>query len=303
MIPVLRNFEIARFALLGAVFLSIAFATYGVASAPTRVASRLGLRGLKRRRAIENNPAWASIEPLVRWLGVRVSGLLSDDQRVKLDAQLGLAGDWLGLTPEEYVSLSIVSFFGGLAFGVVGGLVVGNVPMLMTVCGPIGAAVPYLTVSGESQRRMKQVGRGLPYVIDLMALAMSAGLDFPGAVKQVTDKSSDPEDALVEELQRILQELQLGRTRRQALQDFARRAPIDAVQEFVTALVQAEERGNPVAEVLTIQAGVSRMRRTVHAEEAAAKAGVAMVGPLFLLFACIMLLVVGPMILKLAKGF
>jgi tight adherence protein C len=300
--PLLRGFEIVRYLLVGAMGLSLLFATYGVVSAPTRTASRLGLRGLKRRRAIENNPAWASIEPLVRWLGVRISGLLGDETRTQLDAQLALAGDWLGLTPAESVSLSVVSFFGGLAFGVVGGLMVGNVPMLMLICAPIGAGVPYLAVSGEAQRRMKQIGRGLPYVIDLMALAMSAGLDFPGAVKQVTEKSSDPDDALVEEMTRILQELQLGKTRRQALADFARRAPIDAVQEFVQALVQAEERGNPVAEVLSIQAGVSRMRRTVHAEEAAAKAGVAMVAPLFLLFACIMLLVVGPMVIKLAKG-
>jgi tight adherence protein C len=302
MIPRLHGFELARDALVACVGLVLLFATYGVASAPTRVASRLGLRGLKRRRAVEGNPAWTAIEPFVRWLGVRVSGLLSDEQRARLDAQLGLAGDFLGLTPEEYAALSIVSFFLGLAFGVVGGVVVGNVPMLLVVSGPIGAMTPYLAVSGESQRRMKQIGRGLPYVIDLMALAMSAGLDFPGAVSQVTSRSSDPEDALVEELQRILQELQLGRTRRQALTDFARRAPIDAVQEFVTALVQAEERGNPVAEVLSIQAGVSRMRRSVRAEEAAAKAGVAMVAPLFLLFACIMLLVVGPMVIKLAKG-
>ena len=302
MIPLLHGYEVARYALVACAGLALLFATYGVASAPTRLASRLGLRGLKRRRAIENNPAWTSLEPLVRWLGVRLGGLLSESQHAKLDRQLALAGDWMGLTPEEYVGLSIVSFFSGLAFGVVAGLLIGNVAMLVIVCGPVGAVMPYLAVTGESQRRMKQIGRGLPYVIDLMALAMSAGLDFPGAVKQVTDKSSDPEDALVEELQRILQELQLGRTRRQALSDFARRAPIDAVQEFVTALVQAEERGNPVAEVLSIQAGVSRMRRTVHAEEAAAKAGVAMVAPLFLLFACIMLLVVGPMVIKLAKG-
>jgi tight adherence protein C len=69
----------------------------------------------------------------------------------------------------------------------------------------------------------------------------------------------------------------------------------------VTALVQAEERGNPVSEVLQIQAGVSRMRRTVAAEESAAKAGVKMVLPLFLLFGAIMLLVMGPMVLKLAS--
>ncbi len=277
-------------------------ATYVVASAPTRVASRLGMRGLKRRRAIENSAPWAQIEPLVRWLGVRVSGLLSDSLRTSLDEQLMLAGDYLGLTPEEYVALSIVSFFGGIVFGFLAGAITGNVALLVVACGPLGACLPYLRISGEGQRRLKQINRGLPYAIDLIALGMSAGLDFPGAVKQVVDKSSDPDDALVEELRRILQELHLGRTRKQALAEFAKRAPTNSVNEFVAAMVQAEERGNPVAEVLAIQAGVSRQRRTVQAEEAAARAGVAMVAPLLLLFLCIMLLIISPMVLKLAKG-
>ena len=135
-----------------------------------------------------------------------------------------------------------------------------------------------------------------------MALAMSAGMDFPGAIRQVVDKSTNQNDPIIVELKRILRELSIGRTRRQALKDFAERAPTTAVTEFVGALIQAEEQGNPVAEVLLIQAGVARMRRSVRAEEAAAKAAVKMVGPLFLLFACIMLLVLGPMILKLMAG-
>jgi len=171
---------------------------------------------------------------------------------------------------------------------------------LTLATAPLGAALPYFAVSGEHTRRMKQINRGLPYAADLLALAMSAGQDFPGAVRQVVEKSSDPDDALVEEFSRILQELQVGMTRRQALLAFSERAPLESVNEFVAAIVQAEERGNPVAEVLQIQAGVSRMRRSVKAEEAAAKAGVQMVGPLFLLFFCIMLLVMGPMVLQLA---
>lgn len=289
-----------RWAVAVAVGLTLALLTYAVASAPTRVASRLGMRGLKRRRAIENNPAWAQIEPLVRWLGVRVSGVLSDDFRTKLDRQLALAGDWMGLTPEEYVGLSIVSSLGGLLVGSGVGLFMGSPTLMLAICGPLFASFPYLLVSGEAQERLKQVNRGLPFVIDLMALAMSAGLDFPGAIRQVVEKSSDPNDALVEEFTRILQELQLGRTRRQALLDFMDRVPSDQVVEFVNAIVQAEAKGNPVADVLQIQAGVSRMRRSVRAEELAAKAGVAMVGPLFLLFGCIMLLIVAPMIMKLA---
>jgi tight adherence protein C len=259
------------------------------------------MRGLKRRRAIENNPGYAKIEPIVRWLGVRISGILSPEQAAALDTQIGLAGDYLGLTPEEYVSLSIVSGIGGLGFGAIAGILTGNLGMTIMLCGALGGALPYIQISGEAQRRLKEVTRGLPYVIDLMALGMSAGLDFPGAVRQVVQKSSSPDDPLIEELTRILQELQLGRTRKQTLLDFNKRAPTQTVTEFVSALIQAEERGNPVAEVLQIQAGVSRMRRTVRAEESAAKASVKMVGPLFLLFACIMLLVMGPMILTLAN--
>ena len=161
--------------------------------------------------------------------------------------------------------------------------------------------LPYLHISEVAQERLKNINRRLPVVIDLMALSMSAGLDFPGAVRQVVEKSSNPDDPLIEELTRVMQELQLGRTRRQVLLEFAERAPVPSVNEFVSALMQAEERGNPVAEVLQIQAVVSRQRRTVNAEEAAAKAGVKIVGPLMLCFVCIMLLVMGPMILKLAQ--
>jgi tight adherence protein C len=166
---------------------------------------------------------------------------------------------------------------------------------LLVVVGVImGTAAPYLIVSGEAQERLKHISRGLPYVIDLMALSMGAGLDFPGAVRQVVEKSSNPEDPIVEEFTLILQTLSLGRTRKDALTEFARRAPAAAATEFVNALVQAEERGNPVAEVLSIQATSSRTRRSVRAEELASKAGVKMAGPLMLVFFAVLGLLIGP---------
>ena len=285
---------IYRFGAVGTCFLALAIASYSVASAPTRVASRLGLRGLKRQRALQSNEAWAAIEPLVRWLGVRVSGIPTEEQRAALDRQLSLAGDYLGLTPEEYLALFIVSAFGGACVGLAGGYFFDMVALLGILGTVIGAVAPYMIVSGEAQERIKNVSRGLPYVIDLMALAMSAGLDFPGAVRQVVDKSSNPEDPIVEEFTLILQTLNLGRTRKDALLAFADRAPTVTVSEFVNALVQAEERGNPVADVLLIQAGTSRSRRSIRAEELAAKAGVKMTGPLALILFAVLALVLGP---------
>lgn len=293
---------IYRFGAAGAVFLSLAIATYSVGSAPTRVASRLGLRGLKRQRALQSNEGWAALEPLVRWLGVRVSGIPTDEQRASLDKQISLAGDFLGLTAEEYLALFIISAAGGGIVGTGAGYFLDMTVLLAIVGVVIGAVAPYMIVSGEAQERIKNISRGLPYVIDLMALAMGAGLDFPGAVRQVVDKSSNPEDPLVEEFTLILQTLNLGRTRKDALVMFAERAPAASVSEFVNALVQAEERGNPVAEVLLIQAGTSRTRRSVRAEELAAKAGVKMTGPLMLIFLAVLALIVAPAMMNITEG-
>lgn len=281
---------------------SVALALYAIGSAPSRVASRFGLRGLKRQRALANNETWASIEPIVRWLGLRVSGLPTDEQRAALDKQIGLAGDFMGISADEYIALTILATFaGGLVGGIFGWMMdLGQITLIAGLA--LGGSMPYMQISGEAQDRLKLVSRGLPYVIDLMALSMGAGLDFPGAVRQVVDKSSNPSDPIVEEFTLLLQTMNLGRTRKDALIEFMNRCPCEAVIEFVNSLVQAEERGNPVSEVLSIQAGVSRQRRSVRAEESAAKAGVAMVGPLMLVFFAIMGLILGPAMMNITGG-
>ena len=294
--------QVMRVAVLVTLMISVMAFSYAIASAPTRVANRLGLRGLKRQRVLAQNELWAGFEPLVRWLGVRVSGILTDEQRAELDRQIGLAGDYMGITADEYLALTLLSSVGGAIVGAIGGYILEMGGITVVIGIMLGAAIPYMQISGVAQERLKNIGRGLPYVIDLMALSMGAGLDFPGSVRQVVEKSSNPDDPLVEEFTLILQTINLGRTRKEALLEFARRAPVETVTEFVNSLVQAEERGNPVAEVLTIQATVSRTRRSVRAEELAAKAGVQMVGPLMLVFFCIMGLLMGPALMNIMSG-
>ncbi|MCL2449189.1 MAG: type II secretion system F family protein [Polyangiaceae bacterium] len=277
---------------------------YAALSVPLGDGKRLGLRGLKRRRALEKNDLWPSIEPLVRWIGMRVSalGLIPPKVRADLDRKVSIAGDFMGLLPEEVIGFSIVTALFGAVAGSFLGYISGVGNVLIVACFILGAAAPYMTITSTGEDRMKELNRRLPYGIDLLALAMGAGLDFPGAVKQVIEKSGTPDDPLVEEFTLILQGLQLGRTRRQALEDFAERAPSESIKEFVGAVVQAELRGNPVANVLRIQAEVSRQRRSVRAEEAASKAAVQMVGPLMLVFLAILLLVVSPMVLAVSQS-
>jgi tight adherence protein C len=275
---------------------------YAMGAAPTGEPARLGLRGLKRQRAVAENGAFAQIEPVMRWVGRRVRGLISEERAAALDKDITLAGDFLGLVPEEIIGLTVMTTVVGTLMGYLLGQA-GNVIELATLGGFVfGVIYPTLTVSGERTERMVTISRRLPQVIDILALAVGAGLDFPGAIRQVVEKAGSASDPLVEEFSLVLQSLQLGRTRRDALEEFARRAGCRAVIDFTGAVIQAELRGTPIASVLMIQADVSRQQRSTNAEVAAAKANVKFIMPLALIFVCVLILIGAPMMLSLRSG-
>jgi len=284
-------------------FASLWLLTYTVARVPTTGASYLGVRGLKRLRAEQRSALFRQLEPALRWLGAHIRPLLSETLRARIDRQITLAGDFWGLLPEECVALTLLSLLAGLLAGAAYGALLSRGPLYVIVGGMLGLMLPYLQLTGIEQERRKRVQNGLPYVIDLLSLGLSAGLDFPGALRQVVDKSSSRSDALIEELNLILQELQVGKTRKQALEQLAFRVPCEVVREFVGAVCQAEERGNPLGHVLEIQAEASRQRRSTRAEEAASRASVKMLGPMVLVFAAILLLIVSPMFLQIQDAF
>lgn len=275
---------------------------YASVAAPQGDSLRLGLRGLKRSRALAQNAAWRALEPSVRWLGRRVRGWLSESQRQYLDRQIEVAGDVLGLLPEELLALNLMTVVAGAALGAVLGALSGLSHLGTALGTGYGAVGLHLWVSNTAAARLKGISRGLPHAIDLLALSVGAGLDLPGAIAQVIAKSGDAEAPLIEELSLVLKSLHLGRTRRQALEEFARRVPCDAVHEFVNATVQAEQRGTPVATVLQIQASVARQRRSTRAEEVAAKASVRLLLPLALVFLSVLILVVAPVVVKLSRA-
>lgn len=292
MIDPLSVLRVATSACFG---LAIGSFVYGVAVAPTREPTRLGLRGLKRQKALQNVDGWSTFEPFVRWLGMRVGRVLSESQRASIDNKIMWAGDFMGITPDEFVALSLIGGIVGTLVGILAGYLTDFPPQALGIAGGFyGLAALHIHLQGAAQERTKTISRTLPYAIDLMALSMSAGLDFPGSARQVVEKSSSPDDPLVEEFTLMLQTLGLGRTRKDALLEFSSRVPTESVQEFVNAIIQAEERGNPVAEVLSIQAGVSRTRRSIRAEESAAKTATKLVLPLFMVLLVVFVLLLAP---------
>ncbi|MFW5875989.1 MAG: type II secretion system F family protein [Myxococcota bacterium] len=277
---------------------------YVLAGVPPLVRPSVGSRGLRRSEALADAGGFAAIEPVVRRVGGWIAQLRLGELRSRLEERIRHAGDPLGLSADELLALNAlcIALLGALGFAIMS--LIGGATSVWIAALALGAYLPHGQLASEKKARFKQIDRGLPAAIDLAALCMGAGLDFPGALRQITEKSSNRRGALYRELVRILQELELGRTRRQALLEFEERCPTDAVRDFVGAVVQAEEKGNPLAEVLEVQAEMLRMRRSVMAEEAAARAGVMMMGPLMLMFVAILLMLVGPFALRLmGQGF
>ena len=99
-----------------------------------------------------------------------------------------------------------------------------------------------------------------------------------------------------------MQELELGHSRRRALEHFAERVPTERVRELVFSVVQAEEKGNPVSELLSIQAQSQRLKRSIDLEESAANAALMLMGPMVLIFVCVIVLLLGPVLVRFANG-
>jgi tight adherence protein C len=294
--------QILRIAAPVCVALSVAALLFVVMLAPSRSSVQFGTRGLVRTRSLQRVPWWRHGEPLVRWLGFQLEPLLGVRLRERLDRELVIAGDAFGLLPEEFVAATVLLAVGSSGMGMLMAWVYDTEPALYGLLGLlIGGLLPWLALTSRQDERRKSVHDGLPCVIDLLSLALSAGIDFPGAIRQVVSKTSNPNDPLIEELNVILHELSVGKTRKDALQGLASRVPIETVRDFVAAVVQAEERGTPLEEVLRIQAHVSRERRSVMAEEAAARAGAKMFGPIILIFLVVMMLVLVPLALGLEQ--
>ena len=158
---------------------------------------------------------------------------------------------------------------------------------------------PLLWLRAAVRKRQAAIVRALPFVLDLLTLSVEAGLDFMSALRRCTERPTV--DPLSEELLRVVRETQVGTPRREALRSLARRVAIPDVKSLVGALVQADELGVSVGEILRVQSDQIRQRRFERAEKLANEAPVKLLGPLVLfIFPSVFLVLLGPIFFRLA---
>jgi tight adherence protein C len=199
-----------------------------------------------------------------------------DVDRVYAFKTLGLVGGFL---------LGVLSSF---AFGA-SALVAIGVTIVLTLIGFYGADIVLLQISQTRQERMQ---RELPDALDLLSISVEAGLGFDAALSQVARNTTGP---LAEEFFRVLQEMQIGTGRTAAMRALGERTTVPELRGFVTAMVQADAFGVPIANVLRVQAGEMRVKRSQRAEEKAQKVPVKILFPLiFCILPALFIVVIGP---------
>ncbi len=156
----------------------------------------------------------------------------------------------------------------------------------------LGFILPGMWLRSTMDRRKVNITRALPDALDLLTICVEAGLGFDSALKRVAEKWDND---LSTEFGRVLQEVQLGRIRREALRSMSDRLEVSDVTTFIAAVVQAEQLGVSLSKVLRIQSDQMRVKRRQIAEKKAQEAPVKMVVPMvFLIFPSLLLVLLGP---------
>jgi tight adherence protein C len=169
-----------------------------------------------------------------------------------------------------------------------------------TWLGPLASLVTaYLLrrqLRSRALARQQAIKRQLPFLLDLLTLLMYAGISFLQALRQaVLEFEGQP---IAQEFGRTLSDMQLGKTRSDAFDSLRTRLDDDDVTALVGAILQSEQLGSPLAEVLRTQADVLRLKRSQRAETIAGEAGVNMLLPAVLVMAATVLLILGPFVLN-----
>ena len=161
-------------------------------------------------------------------------------------------------------------------------------------------AYPASWLQKELADRHRNIQRSLPFILDLLTLSVEAGMDFMSGLQRIVDRRKL--DAMCEELIRVLREIQLGKTRRQALIGMASRVSQPDVTSVVNALIQADEMGASIGKTLRIQADQMRMKRFQRAEKKAYEAPIKMLFPLIMfIFPAVFLVLLGPVFYQMAQ--
>lgn len=270
------------------------------------------LRQIVRLRINKEDDDWRDpppliyklFKPIVRLFANDVRGWMPEQSHSKYQMRLSTGGMNYAILPEEMFTLKVVC---GLFMLLVASLLFNSqtgfsteVKLFLIALGPLGYFYPDIWLNDKIAIRRRRVAKEFPFLLDLLVLSMRAGLNYSTSLGQAI--ANLPNGPVKEEFGKLLREIRAGKVRRDALLDLAKRMNIKSINNFVSAINQAEETGGEIVDVLTQQAEQRRVERFNEAEAAANKAPIKMLLPLVLfLFPIIFMLIAFILVVKLEE--
>lgn len=235
-------------------------------------------------------------------LGKRITGA---DQAERIRRRLDMAGNPPGWTVDRVSAAKVVGAGAGFAALLLMALAIDvsiGIGIVMVAGGvALGFMGPNIWLYNIATKRDSLMQKSLADAIDLLTISVEAGLGFDAAVQQVARNTEGP---LALEFSRVLQEMQIGRSRSEAMRALGDRTNLPDIRSFVSAMVQADSLGIPIAQVLRVQSGEIRTKRRQRAEEKAAQIPVKIMIPVVLfILPCLLLVVMGPGIIGIIDAF
>jgi tight adherence protein C len=203
-----------------------------------------------------------------------------------------------GFIASQGIFALVAGFFGLVLFGAARPAMA---PIFGLGMGVLGFMAPSFVLNARVRSRSAAVAAELPDALDLLSVSVEAGLGFDGAVQKLTEHMHGP---LIEEFEMALGEMRIGEGRQEALKKMAERSASQEMASFVRAIIQADQLGISLGRILRIQAGDTRLKRQLLAEEKAMKAPIKMLFPtVAFIFPAMFIVILGPAFLNLSKIF
>jgi len=299
----LRILASLAFGLAAALLVLVAYRVTGAGQADIHRFSGVSMRRAEmRRRALARSILWVFVLPLVSAVARLVERAGPEALRSYVRGPYARAGYPGGLDDDEVVALG---FLMGVMFMVlIGFLATLTVGAGFTWMGLIGLPVGFLgLVSGLKSKaalRENDILRALPYVLDLIVLILRSGTTLGIALGRVVEDHKD--HPIGDELGQVLAEMNMGAPRIEAFKSLAKRLNIPDINALADSIIQAEELGWPLAETLERLADRLANERVLRAQATAGAAGVWVMLPSTLVLMAAVLLLLGPIIVRLLRG-
>ncbi len=223
--------------------------------------------------------------------------------RTKYRQKLANAGLSKEMTSEEFAALKIFMILGGpFAFLAVRWVMSETWPLTITpVMAVVGYFYPNVWLSGLIKKRSTEVLRAMPFIVDMLALSVEAGLDFMAAIQRVIEKA--PPSPLVEEFETLIKETKIGSSRAEGLRQLSWRVNIIEINSFCATLIAADSVGASIGPILKQLSNELRIKRSSRAEQQGATAATKILIPMiFFILPAVLVAIFAPMVLKMMSG-